>query len=220
MPIGSAIGIGALGSIGSALIGSNASKKASQQQAAMLQQALELQKQYLGPYVQAGQGVLPILQQLLTPGANMTQVLSQIPGFTFAQDWGQKAVKNLGTTMGLGGNVLTAGADYATGKAQQGYGGIVNALQNFANMGSSAASSAGTMGSNTLSAIGGAQAAGTLGSANALATGIQGLGNAALNYSLINRLTQQGGGGVYGIPSYQGSDWVNAGQGTGPWAAG
>src|SRR6185312_15238073 len=80
----------------------------------------------------AGQGIAnnaaSTLQQLLTPGANMTATLSQIPGFQFAQDWGQQAARNQGTSMGLGGNTLTAGANYATGLAQQGYGNIVNAL--------------------------------------------------------------------------------------------
>src|SRR4051812_2191487 len=125
MPMGAAIGgiASAVGSVGGALIGSNASRKASQQQAAALQAQLDFQKQYIekyvAPYASSGQSILPILQSLITPGANMTDTLSRIPGFTFAQDWGQKAVRNQGTTMGLGGNVLTAGADYATGKAQQ-----------------------------------------------------------------------------------------------------
>lgn len=68
------------------------------------------------------------LKALLTPGASMTDTLSQIPGFKFAQDWGQKAVQNIGTTTGMGGNVLKAGADYATGVAQQGWQGVVNSL--------------------------------------------------------------------------------------------
>ena len=90
-----------------------------------------------------GQGiissVMPTLQALLTPGANMTSTLSQIPGFQFAQDWGQKATQNLGTTTGLGGNVLTAGANYATGLAQQGWQGIVNSLLGVATQGNTLA---------------------------------------------------------------------------------
>lgn len=198
MPFGAAIS--AVGAVAGAGIGAYASNKASKQQAAMMQQALDLQKQYMGPYVQAGQDILPILKSLITPGANMTATLSQIPGFQFAQDWGQKAVKNLGTTMGLGGNVLSAGADYATGKAMSTYMPLVNALQSYANMGATAASGGASMGSNTLTGIGQASAAGTLGGANALATGIQGAGNAFLNYSLLSKLKGAGGGGdgVYG----------------------
>lgn len=209
MPVGAAIS--AVGSIAGAGIGAFASNSASKQQAAALQAQLAFQKQYIdkyvAPYASAGQDILPLLKSLITPGANMTATLSQIPGFQFAQDWGQKAVKNLGTTMGLGGNVLSAGADYATGKAQQGYGQIVNALQAYGNMGAMAAGGATNAGVNaggTLGQIGQANAAGTLGMGNALAGGITGAGNAYLNYSLLSKL--KGGGGAGGI-YYSGSDY-------------
>src|SRR6202035_2344939 len=135
MPMSAAItgGIGALGSIGGALIGSSASQKASQQQVQLEQQALAMQQQMFGvaqgalsPYISNGADVGGTLKSLLTPGPNQTQTLSQLPSFQFAQDWGQKATQNLGTTTGLGGNVLTAGAKYATGLAQQGFSSLVN----------------------------------------------------------------------------------------------
>ena len=69
----------------------------------------------LMPFANAGEAVAPTLTSLITPGANMTSTLEQIPGFQFAQQYGQKAITNQATTRGLSGNALTAGADYATG---------------------------------------------------------------------------------------------------------
>lgn len=222
MPIGAAIGggLGAIGSIGGALLGSSASKSASAAQQALGQQALSQQQgmwnQALGaiqPVLNTGEnaasGALSTLQKLLTPGANMTQTLSQIPGFTFAQDWGQKAVQNIGTTTGLGGNTLTAGANFATGLAQQGYGNIVNSLNQLFSSGiggaASAASSLGGTASNfgqqigsTLTGIGQSQAQGILGSANALSGGLQGAAGGIGNSLLLSRLLGGSSGpGIY-----------------------
>jgi hypothetical protein len=133
----------------------------------------------------------------------MTETLSQIPGFQFAQDWGQKAVQNLGTTTGLGGNVLKAGADYATGVAQQGYGNIVNSLLSAitgvgglgANLETGAASAlagaaAGTGKSvgETITGLGQAQAGGSLGQANALAGGLTGSANSITTAMLLSKI--------------------------------
>ncbi len=180
--------------------------------------------------------VLPTLKALLTPGANMTGTLSQIPGFSFAQDWGQKAVTNIGTTTGLGGNTLKAGADYATGVAQQGWQGIVDRLLGTAqlgnqqsqvgsgvvstggalmaqpasalaygaiNTGNSAFSNLNTLGGTiggTLTGIGNASAAGTLGSANAIASGLTGATGAGTNALFLSKLLG-GGGGLTGNPA-------------------
>src|SRR5580704_19246356 len=160
MPVGAAIGggLGAIGSIGGALLGSSAASKASGQQVALGEQALGQQEgiwntiqsaiqPVIGLGTNAASGALSTLQKLLTPGADMTSTLSQIPGFTFAQDWGQKAVQNIGTTTGLGGNTLTAGANFATGLAQQGYGNIVNSLLGlFSSGGNIATGAAGALG--------------------------------------------------------------------------
>jgi hypothetical protein len=232
MPVGAAIGgaLGAAGSIGSALLGSSAASKASAQQVALGEQALSQQEgiwnteqsaiqPIIGLGTNAAGGALSTLQKLLTPGANMTQTLSQIPGFTFAQDWGQKAVQNIGTTTGLGGNTLTAGANFATGLAQQGYGNIVNSLLglfssggNIATGAAGALSGAGSAASNsiggTLTGIGQSQAQGTLGTANALSSGLSGITSSTSNALLLSRLL--GGGantsGIYtGIGGSSGS---------------
>lgn len=211
MPWGAAIG--AVGSIGSGLIGAWGSQGAAKTQAGYGQQALTALQGYLQPLMAQGGDIVNsssgVLKSLLTPGPNQTAALSQLPGFKFAQDWGQSAVKNLGSTTGLGGNVLTAGANYATGLAQQGFGGLVGGLQSFLNSGigleSSAANALSGGTSSALQGIGGAKAAGQLGTANALGGALGGLGSSLGSYSLISRLlnnnNQGGGGGVYGAPS-------------------
>jgi hypothetical protein len=198
-------------SAGASFLGSS---KASKQQADMQRQALAQQAKMFGiaqdavtPFANAGAGMIPILQQLLTPGANQTATLSQLPGFQFAQDWGTKAVRNLGTMRGMGGNVLKAGADYATGTAQQGFAGLVNMIQQMMSTGAGAASSLGgmaanfaNMGSNAFTNMGNAQAAGTMGGANA----IGGFGNSIGNMAMMDKFTGGGlfggggGGGMYG----------------------
>lgn len=181
----------------------------------------------LGPYFGiakggGGGGVLKTLEGLLTPGRSMTDTLSQIPGFKFAQDWGQRGVTAQATTRGLGGNALTGGAQYATGLAQQGYGSIVDRLQALLGTGASAAgAAAGGIGSlfggagKTISDIltgGGANIAQTqIGQGNALAgagTGVAGAlsGGASglANLAILKTLQGGGGGGMYGAPSWGG----------------
>lgn len=229
MPITAAIGagIGAAGSIGSSLISSNASKNASNAQAATANAALNntnalFQKglDLVQPFVDYGKSAGSTLLSLLTPGPNQTNVLSQLPGFQFAQDWGQKAITNLGSTLGFGGNTLKAGADYATGVAQQGFGTIVNALQALTNTGSSAAGSAfgnatqtGANTAATYGTLGNAQASGILGSANALSGGLTGGANSITNAMVLNRLFNGSGSGMYGgsrsnpLPGLSASDY-------------
>ncbi len=217
MPVGALIGGGLslAGAIGSSVISSNAAKSAASSQADSQQKVLQMLQSTIGPILAQGKDIagtaLGPLKSLLTPGANMTDTLSKMPGFQFAQDWGQKAVANLGTTTGLSGNTLTAGANFATGLAQQGYGTIVNQLQSFLNSGlSTQTNAAGALsgGSQTaLTGIGNAQAAGTLGSANAISGGITGgtnaVSNALLTNALFSKLNIGGGGGSSGIYSTQ-----------------
>ena len=234
MPIGATIG--AIGAIGAAGVGAYASGQASSQQVAAQRAELAQQQSMfntaqgaLQPYYSAGANYGGVLSSLLTPGPNQTAALSQIPGFQFAQDWGQKAVQNLGTTTGLGGNVLTAGANYATGLAQQGLSTIVNPLVSLYQTGAGAAGAlsqaAGTFSgqeSSALTGIGQAQAAGTLGTANALGTGLQGATSSLTNSLLLNRLLNNNANGIYGgnagvtsslpIPSFGGGGSYGAPQ--------
>ena len=196
------IGAGAL-SAGAAIYGANtaanAQTNASKNAISAEQNIYNQNKAQLQPFISAGQSALPTLQSLLTPGPNQTSTLSQIPGFQFAQDWGQKAVQNLGTTRGLGGNVLTAGANYATGLAQQGWGNIVNSLQGLVNTGAGAAGNLAGVGATTGGQIGGqmvgignAQAGAAIGTANAAGNFANSISTAAL----LQKLT--GNQGMYG----------------------
>ena len=161
----------------------------------------------LSPYYSNASGLNNTLTSLLTPGPSQTSALSQLPGFQFAQNWGQQSVQNLGTTTGLGGNVLTAGANFATGLAQQNFGqNLINPLLQQYGIGEQAAGSLGNVAQgfgqtigNTMSGIGQAQAAGTLGATNALSGGITGAANSSTNALLLSRLFgSQNSGGVYG----------------------
>jgi hypothetical protein len=122
------------------------------------------------PYEAAGSAALPTLLGLLTGNgqgsAGIMQMLQNLPGFQFAQNWGMRGINNAATTSGLGGNVLTAGANYSSGLAQSTWQNIVNALQGTVNTGASAASGA----AGALSA-GGLSLGGLFGSAG------QGLGS-------------------------------------------
>lgn len=240
MPV--AAGISAVGSLGGAALGYFGSQNAASAQVQSQQAAISQQAKMFGvlqgaaqPLINSGQGIInsgqgivnsasSTLQNLLTPGPNQTATLSQLPGFNFAQDWGQKAVTNLGTTMGLGGNTLKAGADYATGTAQQSFSGLAGLLQsylgsginltgvggNIASSGVNALSGGATnfsgQASNTLGNIGNAQASGALGGANALAGGVTGMAGSASNAILLSKLLQGGslGSGGVGIGSNSG----------------
>jgi hypothetical protein len=194
--------IGGGASLGAAGLGLFGSLSASSQQANAEKQALAEQQAMFGvaqgalqPYINTGNGVGSTLTSLLTPGANQTATLSQLPGFQFAQNWGQQAVQNLGTTTGLGANVLTAGANFATGEAQQGFASLINPLMQLYGTGANAAgalgSAAGTFSGqigSTTGAIGTAQAQGTLGATSALTGGINGAGNSLINSMLFSRL--------------------------------
>lgn len=201
---------------GSALIGAGASLYGSSQQANAANNAASLQSQMfnttqqnLQPFVQSGASALPTLTKLLTPGADMSSVLSQIPGFQFSQQYGQKAITNQATSRGLSGNALTAGADYATGSANSAYSGIVQSLLGLAGVGGNAAAgvagAAGTAGGqigSSLIGAGNATAAGATGAANSVA----GAANGYMNYSLLQSLINKGNGGGVGIYSNGGND--------------
>lgn len=199
-------GSGALGA-GASIFGSMKQSQAANNAAQIQEQMFNTAQQNLGPFQQAGASVLPTLTKLLTPGADMSDVLSKIPGFEFAQKYGQKAITNQATSRGLSGNALTAGADYATGSANSAYTGILQALLGEAGIGGNAAagvaSAAGTaggqIGGSTI-AGGNAQAAGAVGAANALGGSV----NSGINYQLLTSLlNKNNGGGGTGIFSGQ-----------------
>lgn len=210
------LGAGIVSGIGSALgglIGGNASSQASssQQNGAIMgmiaqMQAMQAAQNALGPYVSAGKDILPTLQDLMTPGKSAA-ALASMPGFKFQSDWGNLAATNALAAQGLGGStgpLAKAISDYNNGLAGTYWQNTVGALQNFANMGAGAGSSlAGTMSniannfSGNAQNFGDAGAKGILGQANALTSGINGMGNAYLLSQLSPAGNSSGGNSLY-----------------------
>lgn len=139
--------------------------------------------------------------------------LEATPGYQFTKAQGLQSVANSNAAAGRGvsGAAMKGAAQYAVGladntlKTQQGIfqsnlGNVLNPLANLANLGQTAATQTGQQGlqatanSNALQ-VGGANAsaAGTVGSANAIAGGLNSVGGAGLNYMLYSKLLDTGG---------------------------
>ena len=208
-------GVGAAGSIGSAVIGSNAAHQAANAQVQAAQIASNTQlgifnqtQQNLQPYNTAGQSALSQLASLFGLGtggptnataANATSALQNYPGYQFGLQQGNLAQQQSAASQGLllSGQQLQAAQQYGQNYAlQNAWNPYVSQLSSLAGLGESAAAQSGTIGANTGSSVansqlaaGQAAASGIVGSANAINTGIySGLNNALLGYGL-----QQGG---------------------------
>jgi hypothetical protein len=208
-------GAGLLGSIGSAVIGSNAATSAANAQVQAAQIASNTQlgifnqtQKNLAPYNTAGQSALSQLAALFglnaggtgpsqaTAGA-ATSALQNYPGYQFGLQQGNLAQQQSAASSGLllSGAQLQAsqqfGQNYAMQNAWNPY---VSTLQSIGNLGENAAATTGQIGATTGQGVaqtqlaaGQAQASGIVGSANAINTGIySGLNNALLGYSLSN----------------------------------
>ncbi|MBR7956144.1 hypothetical protein KDW78_19920 [Burkholderia cenocepacia] len=152
----------------------------------------------------------PLQQRFTAPTADQA---AATPGYQFTLDQGLKSVQNSAAARGLGtsGAALKGASTYATGLANSTYNDIFNrALQTFntnyssaannvnrlsslvgngqnaaATNGSLGAAAAGNIG-NTLMSGANAQASGAIGGANALTGALNGIGNSALTYGLLN----------------------------------
>lgn len=191
MPIAAAIG--AVGAIGGSLIQSSAATSAANKAIAAQQGMFNTSVGINQPFVNAGQTADTTLTNLLTPGPNQTATLNQLPGYQFAQDWGQKAVQNVGSIQGFGGNTLTAASNFATGQAQQSFGSLAGLLQNQVNSGVQSGGNITQAATTTGQGIANSAASGTLGSANALSSGLTGTTNSVLNAMLFNKLSNNNG---------------------------
>ncbi|WP_104655092.1 hypothetical protein [Ralstonia insidiosa] len=149
----------------------------------------------------------------------------QTPGYQFTLQNGLKAIQNSASANGLGasGAALKGAANYATGLANSTYGDVfnrnlttfntnygsaanrVNRLWSLVGSGQNAAATNGQLGASTMNSIGdtlmggaNAAAAGQVGSANAISSGLNSVGSNALLYGMM-----RGGGpgsstGMYG----------------------
>jgi hypothetical protein len=103
------------------------------------------------------------------------------------------------TTVGTEANIFNNNLRNAQGIFQTNLGNVLNPLMSFMGAGQNAANQTGTFGSNAVTSannatMGGAasQAAGQIGSANALSGGLNSIANSGMNYLLMNRLLGSG----------------------------
>lgn len=201
-------------SIASGLIGSRASKKAAEQQAAAIREAAAIQERMyqqqradLAPYRDIGyQSLKDITAQKPYLTGRFEDYRSEYldPSMAFRLGIGEQTTQRAANVGGgaLSGNTLRALQDYSQGLASTEYsnafnrfqterGNIYNTLANIAGMGQNAVNTGVQAGQATAQslgqlAVGGgqAQAAGTIGSANAIAGALGGAGNAAQMYGL------------------------------------
>lgn len=140
------------------------------------------------------------------PPDSQEAALQALPGYQFARDQGISSVNRVLGSMGQTGAQAKGIARFVTGLADQTYNSQVGNLQNNVNTGESAAAGQGNIGAatganvaNTIVGAGTAQAAGTVGAANA-ASGALGQ---IPSYLLANQILGNGGGsssaGIYGV---------------------
>lgn len=201
-------------SIVSGLIGSRAAKKAAAQQAAAIREASATQermfqqgRQDLAPYRDIGYTALKDItaqQPYLTGKFEDYRDQYLDPSMAFRLGIGEQTTQRAANVGGgaIGGNTLRALQDYSQGLASTEYsnafnrfqterGNIYNTLANIAGMGQGAVNTGVAAGQATAQNLGQlavgagqAQAAGTIGSANAIAGGLGGVGNASQLYAL------------------------------------
>jgi hypothetical protein len=187
----------------------DAAGAASQVQQTQFQQ----QQANLAPWVAAGTGALNTLQQGLAPGGEFNKPFTmadfqQDPGMNFQKQQGAAAI---GAQGAAAGKTFAPGTTAALEAQNQGLaatsyqnafanymgqeGRVLGATQSLANVGQTATgqlnAAGGTMAANVGSNIigaGNAQAAGQVGSANAISGGLSGLGQVGLNASYMNQI--------------------------------
>jgi hypothetical protein len=201
-------------SIASGLIGARASKKAAAQQAEAIRYAADIQNQMyrqgredLAPYRDIGyQSLKDITAQKPYLTGKFEDYRDQYldPSMAFRLGIGEQTTQRAANVGGgaLSGNTLRALQDYSQGLASTEYsnafnrfqterGNIYNTLANIAGMGQNAVNTGVQAGQATAQNLGQlavgagqAQAAGTMGQANALANAFGGIGNAGQMYGL------------------------------------
>jgi hypothetical protein len=181
-----------------------------------------------GTYSYNGTDSSNALQQTFTAP---TEAQAQAtPGYQFTLNQGLKAVQNSAAARGLGssGAALKGASSYATGLADSTYNDVynralqtyqtnynsaannVNRLSSLVSSGQNAAATNGSLGASTMSSVGNtltsaanATAAGTVGSANALSSGLSSVGSNALTYGLLtNNAANAASSSSVGVPGW------------------
>lgn len=250
-------GLAAAGSIGSAVIGSNAASTASQQQATSDQAAIaeqqrqfNIEQQNSAPFVSAGQQSIGDVMAGINSGkfgpgstgavpANFTApTLAEAqasPGYEFAAQQGSKGILEASAASGgaISGGTSKALQGYETNLANSTYGDVFSrAMQGYqanlagygaklagqqqefgqlfapAQLGSGSTAAINQTGSTSatniaqlMQSLGTSQAAGTVGSANAISSGIGGATNGISQALLLSKLFGKTPGIQFGQPS-------------------
>lgn len=237
MPIGLTIGaIGAVGSIGGALIGSSAAKSAAGIQSQTAMQVAQMQQQAgqqaagaYAPWMTTGQNALTSLASLYgvaTPGnpggaqgqtAAWNQML-QTPAYQFAQSQGQLGLDRSSAANGLllSGAQLKDTMSFNQGLASQQIGNYTGALQGIAGMGlqgtqgyANALTGTSQMVGNTMQSGAQSQASGVVGSANSWMGGLQGASNNLLTGYGLSR--GGGSGSSFNFNGFNPSSYASGG---------
>lgn len=225
----------AAATIGSALIGSNASKKAASMQADAANRAADLQmKQFerqvelQEPWRQAGITALNKLTPLATEYTPFgMQQFQQDPGYAFRLQEGMKALERSAAARGglLSGGMLKGAQRYGQDLASQEYmnafnryqterNARLNPLQSLAGIGQTATNQLGqagqTMASNVGQAMGAAaqaRASGYVGGANALSQGLGTYLNYQQGQNFLNAMRPQQATAAAPITDYSYNNW-------------
>jgi len=207
--------------VGNALIGAGAAKSAASTQAAAQQQANQLlaqqyqqQRADLQPYSAAGVNALSKFQGMADYTPFGTSQFQADPGYAFRLSEGQKALERSAAARGgllsggTGKRIAAYGQEAASQEYQNAfnryqteraaklapYQSLINTGQASAAGQANAAGNYGVQAGQGLTNIGGAQAAGTMGGANALASGLGQYLNYNANQDLATAVRQSGYG--------------------------
>lgn len=212
-----AVGVGAAVSATGSIIGgsmaADATEEAAQKQVEAQQEALAQQERLTAPYRGLGESAIPSYQALLGIGPQgqrlspqqITQQLTQMPGYQFQLSQGLDATKRQAAAMGLGlsGNTLQALNKYGQGLASTSYQTQLENLLNPIKVGQASASNqaaaAGQTGAN-LSNIYGAQGQNqaniALGTVQGVTNAIGGAANNLVTLNTLQGLTDTGAMGA------------------------
>lgn len=214
--------------VGSAVIGAGAANKAASTQASAANRAAELQneqyqqtRQDQMPWMQAGKAALDKLTPLATNYQKFGMGQFQAdPGYAFRLSEGQKALDRSAAARGglISGAALKAAGRYGQEMGSQEYmnafnryqterAAQLNPLQSLAGVGQTTAANLGTAGAANAANVGNlmtsgaaAQAAGYVGGANALTSGLGTYMNYSQGNRLLNALNQSRGYGAPQVP--------------------
>jgi hypothetical protein len=200
-----AAALSAGGGIASGIMGSNAAKKAGDQQARAAADALAFQRKVYGdtyanldPFIKTGHGANAGIAELygLNGRAPNMDRFTPSPDSQFRMREGMGALENSAAARGglLSGNFGRSAIQFGQGLASTEFSNYFDRLFRTSQLGANAASSAGGLGNaaagqigSTMMAQGQAQAAGTVGGANAITGGINSAANNLTFLAGMNR---------------------------------